>query len=534
MRLDMEKLGSTRITQALHGSPELFPPGWEQQVEESSCTAASERAASPSSGRGEVFSDPQAWAAKTFPDVFRDDPGYFVMKDRKGGFTRVGNERLIARCLGPEGSPEAPLVYRPEVGAFYRYQPRTGLYELLPDELVEKAALDLMERCARACTPNVRKQVRLASHPGSMPNVVKAAKMDVRRPFPSDPTLSIRHVENGVLDLKSLRLHPFTPDRIATSKIPIAWDEAAPEPVRFQRFLKNLLPDEADQDLALDCMAMALLGNPFQRLLIIRGPGGSGKGTLLKLLMAFLGDTAGPLNLRNAHDRFSQKDWDRLLLHEDEAQSPMVNRHLDLLKLLSGHGDLAAPVKYRNEVHRFQCRALVTLVSNENLTIDVGSDCPHAWRRRLIVLETAPVDAQQRESAPTTNYEAKLLEAEGPGILRLLAYRAMKMQGENFHLTLNEAQQVRVDQVTQTDPLHIFVEQHVRPALPEEVGHVYRKELKARAVAWLERHGANVPSDAVLGRELNRLMEKAGGTLANSLPPKAGMSRSGWRNVILM
>src|SRR5690606_25479832 len=117
---------------------------------------------------------------------------------------------------------------------FYAYSPTTGLYEHQTVDEVRKRVVDLLERCAGDCRPEYRAEI-LALRTR---RVVAAVADALRAESPMgvselEPDFGSVAVENGMLDLRTLRLDPFGPERPVRSKLPIAWNPLAPDPAEF-------------------------------------------------------------------------------------------------------------------------------------------------------------------------------------------------------------------------------------------------------------------------------------------------------------
>lgn len=95
-------------------------------------------------------------------------------------------------------------------------------------------------------------------------------------------------VKNGLLNLKTLKLQPFTPDKIFTFKINVNFDltKKCPE---FEAWLQQVLPEKEDVTTLQEYSGYCLLPSmPFHRSMWFVGNGRNGKGTFIKTLEAIL------------------------------------------------------------------------------------------------------------------------------------------------------------------------------------------------------------------------------------------------------
>jgi hypothetical protein len=474
--------------------------------------------------------NPDAWFRAKYPGAFARMPRAQVF-DRnvrdKRRFSGFVSDYTIARCLGPEGSPDAPIRYCAENDTLYEYVPEEGIYVVRTGEQVMHILSMILDDCAAHLPSNRRTAVRGVASPRHLRPVITALEGIHNLKHPGwNRDLRYLHVGNGVVDLYRLRLLPFSPSLPSTWKLPVDWDPDAPEPHRFNRMLDRLFPRQEDRDLAVDVLASAFLGNPFQRLVVLGGAGGTGKTTLLTLIERLLGDGAyGHLRLGHADNRFTAAGWaGRLLLHEEETTQEKLDRGREALKALSGQDTLEIEMKYVQERRSFRPRALPVLTTNHRLGIPCSADF-EAWKRRLVFFDV-PKPEEEFERKP--GFADELLEREGTGILRSFLTRAHQLLDETSLRPLTRAQERRVDAfLSSADPLAEWAETMVKPAPGEGV---QRDDAIESAVRWLRRREyQDIPTSThAWSRRLKGIMGRAGYRWSNSMSPK------GWRGARLL
>ncbi len=103
---------------------------------------------------------------------------------------------------------------------------------------------------------------------------------------------------NGLLHLPTGKMYPPTPDFFGLSASEVIFDPAAPDPVLWLKFLKELFDDdkEAVKTLQEWCGYGLAPDNSQQKILLVVGPKRSGKGTIARILTKLLGrnSVAGP------------------------------------------------------------------------------------------------------------------------------------------------------------------------------------------------------------------------------------------------
>lgn len=114
-------------------------------------------------------------------------------------------------------------------------------------------------------------------------------------PAPAHETVACA---NGLLHWPSRTLHPHTPRFYVHHAVPFAYDAAAPRPERWERFLRELWPDDPEAIEALqEIFGYLLSGSTTQhKMFLLVGPPRSGKGTIGRVLTALIGHhhVAGP------------------------------------------------------------------------------------------------------------------------------------------------------------------------------------------------------------------------------------------------
>ena len=473
------------------------------------------------------FHNPDSWIRSRYPTVFADDPDQQVFHRHDRKITGVVSPYRIARCLGPEGSPEAPLRYCSEAGTFYHYCPTEGIYLERDKHQVRQRLNDLYEACASHAAPRKRAQVRRGGSSSSK-EVVGAIMGGETFPVPGkNRDLRFLHVSNGIVDLETLALLPFTPGLPSTWKLPVPWEADAEEPIRFQRLLRRIFPHPDDRELALEVLASSFLGNPGQKMLLLAGEAGKGKSTLISLLTGLLGPGAsGNLNLKYADGRFTSLGWaGRLLLYQSEVTQELVNKGIDALKAISGHDPMAGERKNGPTQIPFTPIALPVLVTNRRIRFFATEDYA-AVERRLVPFD---VPESKDEFTQVPHYERILLQEEGPEILRLLLTAAHRVKHHGIR-PMTEAQELRVHRyLCLEEPLEYWAKKYLRRG--DSSLNLLRDEAIAHASSWLGAHGFRTPqSPGGWSKRLKPVIGELGGVWSNSLKD----APKGWRHVELV
>jgi P4 family phage/plasmid primase-like protien len=111
-----------------------------------------------------------------------------------------------------------------------------------------------------------------------------------RPPFiGDDPVVDVLNLPNGLLDWRTGELRPHDSGLPTTVRIPVPWNLEATCPA-VDAFLASVLPADC-VPLAEEIAGYALLpDNPLHKAILLDGAGRNGKGVLLRLLKALLGE----------------------------------------------------------------------------------------------------------------------------------------------------------------------------------------------------------------------------------------------------
>ncbi|TVP47280.1 MAG: hypothetical protein EA350_05380 [Gemmatimonadales bacterium] len=475
------------------------------------------------------------WIQKRHPGAI-DRAGCGLFTQGRGGIS-VTNDWVMAYLVGGWGMPKEPTVYCEMTGGYYLYDARATVYrEIRPNQVVQRLA-GVVETCGQdtgsAALLTGLKSTRFAALPSVLAGLVDQQPDGLGSPIKRHGA-GFLQVLNGRLDLATLTLSPAVPSNAGVWRIPVPWVPDAKSPTRFLAFLKEIMPDEDDRELLLDLLASAFVGNPSQKLLILRGTGGSGKSTLIKLIRLLIGEgAAGELGLGHAKERFTAINWlGKLLLVESEASQAALDGAYSELKRLTGQDTIFADRKNRSHL-QFTSEALPILVSNEHLTIRSRGD-QAAWERRAVILDAAE-PPKDREAI--TGLHDTLVELEGPAILKVLATRAAQILSEERSVRpLNAAQRSRV---TARFSFHAYLTEWAQERLTSLGGALclYRDEAWQDFQRWAAAKGyATGPSSAPTP-DLREIVEEIGGVWSQSLPKPANREKAGilalkgWRGV---
>lgn len=156
-------------------------------------------------------------------------------------------------------------------------------------------------------------------------------------------------MENGILNLQTGELLPFSPDYYLTVKIPVKFDPTADCP-RIKQFFRDVLHEE-DIPVMFELFGFCLYRRYFiHKAFMFVGSGRNGKSTVINLLRRFL----GPQNVANvplqafAENRFAAAELYGKLANTFADMSSEALRDTGLFKTLTGEDTIEAERKFKN------------------------------------------------------------------------------------------------------------------------------------------------------------------------------------------
>lgn len=213
----------------------------------------------------------------------------------------------------------------------------------------------------------------LATHLGGVSNMkAKAVREQLAartvRNF-QDQAQRLLPMENGVLNLDTMTLEPFTPAHGLTWKLPYAFDPQADCPVT-QAWLYEAMGGNEDLVTVLRAYVRAiLLGRAdLQVYLEIHGIPGTGKGTYLRLCRALIGeDNTASFDLKTLENgRFAtNRLYGMRLAYSPDTQEYVSG--IDTLLSITGGDPIPYELKNKNVYRDFVFHGMVIIAANEPL-----------------------------------------------------------------------------------------------------------------------------------------------------------------------
>lgn len=339
----------------------------------------------------------------------------------------VKNGRRLAREFRNE------LIHIHETGEWLVFDTRQGWTAAPPgeaDRAAKKVVGDLREeaaerfRAAKGNDQTVKELMRHIVRSSDAPRIramIELAKsepgMTVRlSEFDSNPMLL--GISNGVLDLRTRRLRPVSPEVLVSKRCAVAFDATAECP-RFKRFMSEVQPDEDVRNFLQRLVGLCLTGLVAEHFFaFLFGHGANGKSVFVELVAWMLGDYARKIQTEMLmhHQRNPQGPSPDIVslkgMRFVYANETVEGRRLDeaRIKELTGGDKLSGRFPYGKENIHFDPTHKLFMVGNHKPEITDTSF--GMWRRVGLI--------QFEQTIPEGKRDPNLLESlkgEGSGVL---------------------------------------------------------------------------------------------------------------------
>lgn len=222
--------------------------------------------------------------------------------------------------------------------------------------------------------------------------------------------------ENGILDTATMRLAPVTPDNALTWSLPYRYEPDATCPTIARWLSDSVDGDTPTLGFLQAWLAAVLVGRPdLQKFLHLLGPGGTGKGTFIRLVTKLIGERNRTItDLRNLEtNRFETAGLyqKRLVAITDSGN---YRGGVDVLKQLTGQDPLRLERKHQQQTGTFVFGGMVIIASNEGLET---TDFTSGIERRRLTVEFNNVATADARAAWDAQGGEDILHREIPGLV---------------------------------------------------------------------------------------------------------------------
>lgn len=389
---------------------------------------------------------PAEWFRKKYPALSERYGDAVEEVDQRGNMVvRDVNEDFLAATLGGEGNPGAPVVFVPSEERFYGYEAEQGIYRPVSEDKLGAKLSSLLLHCARETdgvdTGALAFKLRDSSQ---MKGVFQRARgiLPVEDEYFQNGLTDFIPCANGMLRLGDLALLQFSPQFRRRNKLAVPFRADAGDCPLFLDTLLRPALSEDDLDLLQRWCGLSLTGiNMAQKILMVTGAAGTGKGAVIRVLTGIIGATnVVSLRTRHLHERFEVARFlgKTLLYGADVDENFLNSTGAPVLKSLTGGDPITVELKGSNTTPEIVCRfnAVVTCNTLPQIRLEGDAD---AWRRRLAIVRFQ----SERPVNPIADLSEQILAQEGPAVLNWMLRGLGKLREEGWRLTMT-AQQERV------------------------------------------------------------------------------------------
>ncbi len=479
---------------------------------------------------------PDVWFARKYPELSAEFGDAILEVTKQDGTVSAKDigEDFLAATLGDKGSPDAPTIFLPTEERFYSYSPTDGMFVLQREPVLLTRLSRLLLESARACrkgceTKTLEFRFRDSA---SLSGVLKKARglLDVPHDFFSTDLTEFIPCANGMLRLADHQLLAFSPSYRRRNKLAVPFDPTANCPLFLDTLMRAAL-DADELDLLQRWCGLALIGeNLAQKILILTGTAGGGKGTFVRVLNGVIGQTnLASLRPQLLGERFELGRFlgKTLLYGADVPENFLNQRGASVLKSLTGYDPVTLEFKNSNESPSIICRFNVIATCNSRLTVRLEGDT-HAWRRRLAIIEYHKPKPRQ----VIADLDRQILQNEGSGVLNWMLEGLNKLRADGWQLQLTSQQQAAVDNLLLQSQGHaVFARECLMRARGQGLT---IPDCFAAYVQFCSERGWTALTKNKFGSEIRDvIVRQFGVTTRNDIPDDLGKPQRGWRGLAL-
>lgn len=194
--------------------------------------------------------------------------------------------------------------------------------------------------------------------------------------------------KNGMLDLVSMELKQHDPKYLSINQVPHNYCEASEkweDRSTLHIFINDLIPDPEDRKMFFEYAGYCMTKSTrLQKFMVLNGPGGTGKSTVINLLEQAVGkNNISSLSLQELNDRFSPTNLFGKLLNSCADIPNRAMEQVDVIKKITGEDTIKGEYK-GGAVFFFHSYSKLIFSANEiPISLD---DKTNAYYRRFLIL----------------------------------------------------------------------------------------------------------------------------------------------------
>lgn len=324
-------------------------------------------------------------------------------------------------------------------------------------------------------------------------------------------------VKNGILDINTLKLEPFTPKKIFFNKLPVDYNPDATCP-HIEQFLKEVLANEEDIKVIEEYLGFSLMDDYYyEKALMLHGDGRNGKGKTIELFKRLFGMdncSAIPLtSLRSDDFCVSELFGKRLNLAGDIGHQDL--KDTSMFKSLTGRDMVSGKRKFMANIP-FRNNAKFIFACNE---LPMVYDTSRGFWARWILLDFPHTFVSEREYENTedkTNMKIKddfiidkiSTDDELSGLLNLALVGLARLKMNKGFSSTKGSEEIKQIWIRKSNSFMAFALDCLEETYE---GRIKKKALRKRYVQYCKDHKVTPKTDYVIKRVIQ---EQFGGSEA--------------------
>lgn len=345
------------------------------------------------------------------------------------------DETFVPKLLAEEFMREYRFITMKDTDVIYVFN--DGFYQPFGEILIKAE-----------CRKRLGKEYR-KNRAAEVIDFVKASTYTDRREEPAH----LIPLANGVLNLKTLELQPYSPDLMFFNKLPVKYDPAADCP-HIKNFLLEIAASQEDVQILLEVIGFCLYREYFiAKALMLVGGGSNGKSTFLNLVKAFLGkENVSSRSLQDLEEnRFAKADLHHKLANVYADLPDKALFRTGTFKMLTGRDLITAERKFQ---HSFTFENYAKLLFSANKVPEAFDDSDAFFRRWLIVV--FPNQFLNDKADPYILQKLTTPE-ELSGLLNLVLPALKKLLEKGQFSISKTTEEIREDYIRKSSPIAAFV-----------------------------------------------------------------------------
>jgi len=506
----MLKLMADKKAQAKH-TPMVAPEEWTGTVPEGQRQDRLKKLAGSLIGRGnipkeEVLFFLREWNKKHCVPPWPDDELVTLVDNLwyAENAKRTSKDSNDKKILRPTPFVEKFLHDQREAGYSWRYCVKNGLFyrtdhvigpwQPVDSQYVAKA----VRRALLAENEDWDTQHRVAEVVSAMREVLADPENDELFDIGEKPNLDLICVQNGLVDWKEGKLHPWDPESFITTQLSVDYDPTANCPT-WMEALESWIPYQDARDFLQEYIGLCLIPDTsFRTAVFLYGGGSNGKSLFIDGISMLFGDAISFIPLHRLSERFDTALLQNKLMNICSDIDPQYLRETGTLKAIISGDKVRGEYKHGKTFH-FTPVARLLFSANE---LPKARDRSEGWYSRWGFIEFP--NHFERDSA----YKKKLLtqlELEKSGVFNWALEGLQRLMKDNSFTQSKIMKEAKYQYILENDNILAFLEERVEHG-PDVQGTIPKTQLYAFYKAYCGDNGYKVASS----REFTKQLKKHG------------------------